>query len=265
MTDDKAINPVINELRRDIDAIDDDILQLLHKRAELARQVGVNKNGAFYRPEREAVVIKRMQKNSPGILPKRSVRAIYREIMSACLNLEQTLNIYYPEHGCADCQMAAWLHFGLGPTYHPCASLEEVVKQVEMQPSSYAVLPLSAETASVLSILQHSELKICGEVGLDARRHYLVLGDYETEPSGDDCTYVLLPDSRLNLTQPEQLPGNGIIREAGLTTSVETGMRLLPLNGHIKQAELQQAITILQNQYQDLRVLGSCPQNLTEF
>ena len=100
---------------------------------------------------------------------------------------------------------------------------------------------------------------------LDARRHYLVLGDYETEPSGDDCTYVLLPDSRLNLTQPEQLPGNGIIREAGLTTSVETGMRLLPLNGHIKQAELQQAITILQNQYQDLRVLGSCPQNLTEF
>src|SRR3954470_22789985 len=80
----------IDKLRREIDAIDDELLQLINRRAGLAGRIGALKSGApVYRPEREAQILARMQKNNPGPLPGERVAALFAEVISACRGLEE--------------------------------------------------------------------------------------------------------------------------------------------------------------------------------
>ncbi|MGA0344776.1 MAG: chorismate mutase, partial [Arenicellales bacterium] len=76
----------IDELRRQIDEIDDKLTRLVNDRIELAAQIGRNKAGGnrgIYRPEREAQIIQRLIDGNSGPLTPASIRAIFREIISA--------------------------------------------------------------------------------------------------------------------------------------------------------------------------------------
>ena len=82
------------ELRTQIDTIDQQILTLLNQRAECAIQVAKTKlaegeTGSFYRPDREAQVLRKIQLSNPGPLPNKTAAHLFREIMSACLALEK--------------------------------------------------------------------------------------------------------------------------------------------------------------------------------
>jgi chorismate mutase/prephenate dehydratase len=95
------------EIRKKIDALDAKLLELLNKRADLVHEVGLLKRKAgaeIYAPEREEQLLQSLLKRNKGRLPAQSIRAIYREIMSASLALEKDLNIAYlgPE--------ATWSH-----------------------------------------------------------------------------------------------------------------------------------------------------------
>jgi len=81
--------------RERIDALDDEILKLVSERAGHAQAIGVLKNGAIYRPEREAQVLRRIKESNPGPLSGETVARLFREIMSACLALEQPLKVAY--------------------------------------------------------------------------------------------------------------------------------------------------------------------------
>ena len=83
-------------LRNEIDRLDAEILERLAARARHALRVGEIKEGNLYRPEREAQVLRRLAQDNPGPLPDRAVQRIFREIMSACLALEQPLRVAYP-------------------------------------------------------------------------------------------------------------------------------------------------------------------------
>ena len=87
-------------VRQQIDQLDGQLLELLNQRARYAQQVGEIKArhgeaGFIYRPEREAQVLQRIQESNPGPLSSESVTWFFREVMLACLSLEQPLGIAF--------------------------------------------------------------------------------------------------------------------------------------------------------------------------
>jgi chorismate mutase/prephenate dehydratase len=162
-------------VRDEIDAIDGQLLDLLNRRARCAQQVGTIKAqhgeaGFIYRPEREAQVLRRIQQINPGPLSNESVTWFFREVMSACLSLEEPLGIAFlgPLGSFTGC--AAVKHFGHAARLMPQASIDDVFREVEAGHANYAVAPIENSTEGAigrtLDLLLGTPLKICGEVVL---------------------------------------------------------------------------------------------------
>ena len=87
----------LEDHRKQIDSIDTDIIRLLNERADIVHEIGESKkqNGLeIYAPEREEKLLRSLvAKGKGGRLPEKSIRAIYREVMSAALALEEDLKI----------------------------------------------------------------------------------------------------------------------------------------------------------------------------
>jgi chorismate mutase/prephenate dehydratase len=110
----------LGKLRDQIDAIDGELLRLINERAKLAHRIGEIKQGNIYRPEREAQVLRRVAERNPGPLPAAAAQRIVREVMSACLALEQPLTIAYLGPAGTYSESAARKHFGGAPTLLAC-------------------------------------------------------------------------------------------------------------------------------------------------
>ena len=167
----------LKRLRESIDALDDQVLRLISERARLAHRIGEIKNGNVYRPEREAQVLRRIAGNNPGPLPDEAVQRIMREIMSACLALEQPLRIAYLGPAGTFSENAARKHFGAAPMLTSCASIDEAFRAVETGNADYAVVPVENSTEGAigrtLDLLLTSPVNICGEVNLRVRQSLL--------------------------------------------------------------------------------------------
>src|SRR3984957_20563677 len=90
----------LGALRIDIDAVDEQLHALLNQRARLAQRAGISKHEDghtvdFYRPEREAEVLRRVLERNPGPLRNEEVVRLFREIMSACLAQEEPLKVAF--------------------------------------------------------------------------------------------------------------------------------------------------------------------------
>jgi len=157
-------------LRERIDALDDEVLRLLSQRAQYAHRIGEIKHGNLYRPEREAQVLRRIAETNPGPLPEGSVRTIFREIMSACLALEQPLKIAYFGPAGTFTESAAKKHFGSAPSFTPFITIDDVFRSVESGNADYGVVPVENSTEGAvgrtLDLLLTSPLMICGEASL---------------------------------------------------------------------------------------------------
>ncbi|PKO84005.1 MAG: prephenate dehydratase [Betaproteobacteria bacterium HGW-Betaproteobacteria-11] len=160
----------LGRLRAQIDAFDADLLRLVNARAELAQRIGSLKQGNIYRPEREAQVLRGVAERNPGPLPDAAVQRIVREVMSACLSLEQPLAVAYLGPRGTYSEAAAGKHFGGAPCLIPCATIDEVFRAVEAGNAHYGVVPVENSTEGAigrsLDLLLSSPLKICGEVVL---------------------------------------------------------------------------------------------------
>ena len=119
------------DLRVQIDAIDQELLALLNRRARVAEQVGEvkKKEGTpFFRPDRVARVIEQIQQANLGPLKNDHVEAIWREIMSACLALESTVRVAYLGPAGTFSEQAALQFFGTSIEHVPCSSIDEVFR-----------------------------------------------------------------------------------------------------------------------------------------
>lgn len=171
------MNDELQQLREKIDAFDSEILRLISERARYAQAIGRLKNGAVYRPEREAQVLCRVKENNPGPLSGETVSRLFREIMSACLALEKPLNAAYLGPQGTFSHAAAIKHFGHAAQTLPCVSIDEVFREVEAGAADYGVVPVENSTEGAvgrtLDLLVQTPLKICGEVEL--RVHQFLL------------------------------------------------------------------------------------------
>jgi len=167
----------LSQLRSQIDALDREILASLNARAALARRVGSLKVGQAYRPEREAEVLRRIQKLNQGPLPDEVVARFFREIMSACLALERPVTVAYLGPPGTFSERAARKHFGEAAEVQPCASIDEVYRHVESGAADFGVVPVENSTEGAvgrsLDLMPQTPLKTCGEVLIRIHHHLM--------------------------------------------------------------------------------------------
>ena len=160
----------LGRLRDGIDEIDGELLRLINERAKLAHRIGEIKQGNIYRPEREAQVLRRIAERNPGPLSAAAAQRIVREVMSACLALEQPLTIAYLGPAGTYSESAARKHFGGAPSLLPCPAIDDVFRVIESGNAHYGVVPIENSTEGAigrsLDLLLSSPLQICGEINL---------------------------------------------------------------------------------------------------
>ena len=172
----------LSAIRDRIDALDQQIQDLLNARAEAAQEVARIKlasdpNAEFYRPEREAEVLRRVKERNTGPLDSEEIARLFREIMSACLALEQPLKIAFLGPEGTFTQAAALKHFGHSVTTISLGAIPDVFREVESGACHYGVVPVENSTEGVIShtldTFLNSPLSICGEVTLRIHHHLL--------------------------------------------------------------------------------------------
>jgi len=225
-------------LRDQIDALDQQIQSLLNQRAQCAQEVAEVKladaqdgeDVLFYRPEREAAVLRNIMQRNTGPLSNEEMARLFREIMSVCLALEQPMKIAFLGPEGTFTQAAALKHFGHSVNTIPFSTIDEVFREVDADACNYGVVPVENSTEGVIShtldMLIESPLKICGEVSL--RIHQYLMGQeqsfsdikkvYSHQQSLAQCREWL--DSRL--PGIERIPVNSNA-EAARLASLEQG------------------------------------------
>jgi chorismate mutase/prephenate dehydratase len=184
-----SITPLA-ELREKIDAVDAQILQLINQRARYAEDVAKTKlaqgeSGSFYRPDRESLVLRRIQDLNLGPLSNETAMRFFRELMSACLALEKPLDVAFLGPEGTFSQQATFKHFGHAVKTIPVASISAVFNAVENGSCAFGVVPIENSTEGVIShtldCLLASTLKICGEVEIRVQQNLLTHAKNLTE------------------------------------------------------------------------------------
>jgi chorismate mutase/prephenate dehydratase len=174
------------DIRTRIDALDERIETLINERAACAQDVARIKREAgeadnFHRPEREAEVLRRALARNNGPLSDETVAYLFREIMSACLALQEPLKVAFLGPEGTFTQAAALKHFGHTVQTVSFSAIDEIFREVESGAAHFGVVPVENSTEGVIthtldSFIQ-SPLKICGEVDLRIHHHLIGLGD----------------------------------------------------------------------------------------
>lgn len=181
-----APDPALEALRQRIDNIDNELLRLISERARCAQQVAEAKLAAdpetpvlYYRPEREAQILRKIKSLNPGPLADEEMARLFREVMSACLALEKPMQIAFLGPEGTFTQAAALKHFGHSVVTSPKGAIDEVFREVESGNAHYGVVPVENSTEGMvnhtLDMFMQSRLRICGEVQLRIHHHLLAL------------------------------------------------------------------------------------------
>lgn len=181
-----AEKPSLQVLRESIDNIDQEIQRLINERAACAQQVAEVKQQesqapetvVYYRPEREAQVLRKVMERNEGPLSQETMARLFREIMSACLALEEPMRIAYLGPEGTFTQAAALKHFGHAVQSVSQTTIDEVFREVQAGAANYGVVPVENTTEGMvnttLDSFINSSLRICGEVELRIHQHFLV-------------------------------------------------------------------------------------------
>jgi len=174
----------LGKLRDEIDHIDREIQRLLNERARCAQRVAEVKQAAaggqevqYYRPEREAQVLRAVMERNEGPLPDEDMARLFREVMSSCLALERPLTVAFLGPEGTFTHAAALKHFGHFVKAQPLGAIDEVFREVESGQANYGIVPIENSTEGMvnhtLDSFIDSPLYIAGEVKL--RIHHNLL------------------------------------------------------------------------------------------
>src|SRR5205823_6635194 len=235
----------------------------------LAQQVGISKSSDgrtvdFYRPEREAQVLRLARARNAGPLRDAEVLRLFREIMSACLAQQEPLKVAFLGPEGTFTQTAVLNHFGHSVRALPLASIDEVFHEVEAASADFGVVPIENSTEGTvnhtLDSFLTSPLKICGEVEVLVRKRFA--------PSGEDRTTLLgsvihtyAPGALYWLLEP-------LARHRVSLTRIESRpsrrrkwdyVFFMDLEGHADEPHVERALAALKKRASLFRVLGSYP------
>lgn len=178
----KAGGGGLEEVRKRIDKLDEQIQALISERARLAFDVAASKGALphavdYYRPEREARVLQAVKARNQGPLSDAEMLRLFREIMSACLAQQEPLKVAYLGPEGTFTQQAVFTHFGhsVHALSHP--AIDDVFEQVQSAEADFGVVPIENSSQGIVShtldMFLDSELKICGEIELRVHHNLL--------------------------------------------------------------------------------------------
>src|SRR5690349_21718648 len=162
-------------VRDRIDSIDRQIQELISERANWAREVARVKGEGlsaidYYRPEREAHVLRMVVDRNKGPLSDGEMVRLFREIMSSCLAQEDPLKIGFLGPEGTFSEQAVRKHFGHAAYGLPLGSIEEVFQEVAAGHADFGVVPVENSGQGMIQVTLDmfltSEATICGEVEL---------------------------------------------------------------------------------------------------
>ncbi|MFH1847551.1 MAG: prephenate dehydratase [Candidatus Omnitrophota bacterium] len=170
----------LDDLRKEINKLDALIVELINKRGEVSCSIGEikkKKGQPIYSPDREHQVYDRIALKNKGPLNDDSVKAIYREIMSACLSLELPVKVAYLGPELTFTHQASLKKFGSSVQYLLCDSIPHVFHEVEKGNADYGVVPIENSTEGAVNhtmdMFVDSPLVICSEVYFPIRHSLL--------------------------------------------------------------------------------------------
>lgn len=166
--------------RREIDRIDKKIVGLLNKRANETLNVRKVKRGLkkdIYTPHREKEIYEKVIKENTGPLSEKSMKAIYREIMSGSLSLEKPVRVAYLGPPLTFTNLAALQKFGSSVEYVAASGIGEVFNEVDKGRADYGVVPIENSIEGAVNytfdMFVTSNLKICSEIYLEISHNLL--------------------------------------------------------------------------------------------
>ncbi len=172
----------LQDLRRQIDSLDDQILDLLNRRAEVVIAVGKSKNekqGEYYVPSREKAIYERLLSKSTGPFPEEGIKRVFREVISASLSLEQPLKVAFLGPQATYTHVASMQQFGFSAQLVPLKSIPSIFDEVSRGRASYGVVPVENSNEGVVShtldMFMSSDLKIIAEIMLSISHDLLNL------------------------------------------------------------------------------------------
>ena len=163
------------DVRGRIDSIDRQIQELISERANWAQEVARVKGEGlsaidYYRPEREAHVLRMVVDRNKGPLSDAEMVRLFREIMSSCLAQEDPLKIGYLGPEGTFSEQAVRKHFGHAAYGLPLGSIEEVFQEVAAGHADFGVVPVENSGQGMIQVTLDmfltSDARICGEVEL---------------------------------------------------------------------------------------------------
>ena len=178
----KQADADLAEIRQRINEIDERIQALINERAKYAQKVGLAKGELaqavdYYRPEREAEILRTIKKRNDGPLRDEEMLRLFREIMSACLAQQEPLKVGFLGPEGTFTQTAVYKHFGHSVRALPFHTIDEVFQEVESGAADFGVVPIENSTEgsvnNTLDMFLTSPLKISGEVELRIEQHLL--------------------------------------------------------------------------------------------
>ena len=174
----------LEQMRSAIDKIDKEILLKLNERALFAKKVGEvkqklagNEKVAFYRPEREAIILRDIIDKNKGELPNEAVAQVFRQIISACRAQESPMRIAFLGPEGTFTQEAALKHFGSSVSSEPMETIDDVFSMVSSRNCDYGVVPIENSTEGVvgntLDRLLETKIRVCGEIKIKVTHCFL--------------------------------------------------------------------------------------------
>ena len=181
MSEETTAGASIEALRRDIDAADAELIELLSRRARLANSIGKLKAGApVYRPEREREILDRAAeraRRSGSLVTDEAVRNVLREVISACRAVESRPRVAFLGPAGTFTEEAVVRQFGSSCGMMPCASIDEAFHEAVSTAADYAVVPVENSTEGTVTrtadLLLTTPLKVIGEVSVPVHHNLM--------------------------------------------------------------------------------------------
>lgn len=264
----------LSELREHIDKIDEDIVELLKKRADYVLEVKKAKkedNIDVYSPLRERQILDRVRDLAKGSnFPQHALETIFTNIVAATRSLIGELQIAYPGPDNSLVSAAAKKQFGESVSFHPFVTIEEVFSKVECGQMHYAVVAVEDSfevlIKSPLIVIAEVEVSHKSEVGIDSTQRFFILGNTPSPLSGNDKTSLLCAiEERSGALRDVLKPFSD--RNLSLLKITSNPMRMqawehmffLDISGHKDEKSVADAIKELKGICSFVKVLGSYP------
>jgi chorismate mutase-like protein len=264
----------LDELRKEIDTIDEQIVALINERCTVAAKVGEWKkkqSHAIYVPEREKQLFERLHAKNNGPISSSALRSIYREIISGAIALEKPLNIlFFDSH--ENSSNAARETFGDAAEYSSCSSITKLMEALHSDKYDYGVVPLADSSGNfsetvLLELIKYKEIKICAErIGSinDTEGRYFIIGMQETTPTSEDRTAIAIELSNASNDWLDQI--KNILKDKETFTAIEidnekTGQQTIFIEfaGHPTDDNIKTILNTISEKVGKMQIQGGFP------